>query len=300
MTLSPPEEIGRIAFLGSPSASVPFLLALHGAGYEMPLVVTRPDRRRGRGAAAEPTPVGRAAAELGLTVTDRLDETASAGPDLAVAVAYGGIVPARLLDRLAFVNVHFSLLPRWRGPAPVERAILAGDAETGVCLMGLVPEVDAGPVHRRASTPIGPDETADELRDRLVALGVELLMKALADGFGPPDPQSGEATHAAKIEPAELRIDWTAPAEAVHRVIRVGGAWTTVRGRRLKIGAARPLAATAGLGPPGTVSGTAVATGDGGGIELVTVQPEGRRALNAADWLNGARLAPGERLGQWD
>lgn len=297
MTLSAPEEIRRIAFLGSPSASVPFMLALHGAGYEVPLVVTRPDRRRGRGATAEPTPVGRAAAELGLTVTDRLDETASAGADLAVVVAYGGIVPARLLDRLAFVNVHFSLLPRWRGPAPVERAILAGDAETGVCLMGLVPEVDAGPVHRRASTPIGPDETADELRDRLVALGVELLMGALADGFGPPVPQSGEATHAAKIEPAELRIDWTAPAEAVHRVIRVGGAWTTVRGRRLKIGAARCRAAGGGLGLPGTVSGTAVAAG-GGGIELVTVQPEGRRALSAADWLNGARLAPGERLGQ--
>ena len=299
MTLSPPEEIGRIAFLGSPSASVPFLLALHGAGYEMPLVVTRPDRRRGRGTAAEPTPVGRAAAELGLTVTDRLEDTASAGADLAVVVAYGGIVPARLLDRLAFVNVHFSLLPRWRGPAPVERAILTGDAETGVCLMGLVPEVDAGPVHRRASTPIGPDETADELRDRLVALGVELLMEALADGFGPSAPQSGEATHAAKIEPGELRIDWTAPAEAVHRAIRVGGAWTTVRGRRLKIGAARRLALEAGLGLPGTVSGTAVAAG-GGGIELVTVQPEGRRALSAADWLNGARLAPGERLGQWD
>lgn len=292
--------IGRIAFLGSPSASVPFLLALHGAGYEMPLVVTRPDRRRGRGAAAEPTPVGRAAAELGLPVTDRLEDTASAGADLAVVVAYGGIVPARLLDRLAFVNVHFSLLPRWRGPAPVERAILAGDAETGVCLMGLAPEVDAGPVHRRAPTPIGPDETADELRDRLVALGVELLMGALADGFGPPVPQSGEATHAAKIEPAELRIDWTAPAEAVHRAIRVGGAWTTVRGRRLKIGAARRLAAGGGLGPPGTLTGTAVATGNDGGIGLTTVQPEGRRALSAADWLNGARLDPGERLGQWD
>ena len=299
MTLPAPGEIRRVAFLGSPSASVPFLLALHEAGYEMPLVVTRPDRRRGRGGAAEPTPVGRAAAELGLTVTDRLDETA-AGADLAVVVAYGGIVPARLLDRLAFVNVHFSLLPRWRGPAPVERAILAGDAETGVCLMGLAPEVDAGPVHRRASTPIGPDETADELRDRLVALGVELLMGALADGFGPPVPQSGAATHAAKIEPGELCIDWTAPAEAVHRVIRAGGAWTTVRGRRLKIGAARRRAAGSGLGPPGTVSGTAMATGDGDGIELVTVQPEGRRALSAADWLNGARLAPGERLGQWD
>lgn len=300
MTLPAPEEIRRVAFLGSPSASVPFLLALHEAGYEVPLVVTRPDRRRGRGGAAEPTPVGRVAAELGLTVTDRLDETSSAGADLAVVVAYGGIVPARLLDRLAFVNVHFSLLPRWRGPAPVERAILAGDAETGVCLMGLAPEVDAGPVHRRTSTPIGPDETADELRDRLVALGVELLMGALADGFGPPVPQSGEATHAAKIEPAELCIDWTAPAETVHRVIRAGGAWTTVRGRRLKIGAARRRAAGSGLEPSGTVSGTAVATGDGDGIELVTVQPEGRRALSAADWLNGARLAPGERLGQWD
>ena len=295
--MPPLEEIRRIAYLGSPAASVPFLLALHGSGYEMPLVVTRPDRRRSRGAAAEPTPVGRAAAELGLPVTHRLAETASAGADLAVVVAYGEIIPARLIDRLAFVNVHFSLLPRWRGPAPVERAVLAGDSETGVCLMGLAPEVDAGPVHQRASTPIGPDETAAELRDRLVGLGVDLLMRALAEGFGPAVPQTGRATHAAKIEPAELRIEWTAPAEAIHRVIRVGGAWTTFRGARLKIHKARRLAPRPGLGPPGTVSGTAVAT-SAGGIELVTVQPEGRRALSAADWLNGARLGPGERLGR--
>lgn len=295
--MRPPKEIRRIAYLGSPAASVPFLQALHGSGYEIPLVVTRPDRRRGRGAAAEPTPVGRAAAELGLPVTHRLSETASAGADLAVVVAYGEIIPARLIDRLAFVNVHFSLLPRWRGPAPVERAVLAGDSETGVCLMGLAPEVDAGPVHRRASTPIGPDETAAELRDRLVGLGVDLLMRALAEGFGPAVPQTGQATHAAKIEPAELRIEWTSPAEAIHRVIRVGGAWTTFRGARLKVHKARRLAPRSGLGPPGTVSGTAVATG-AGGIELVAVQPEGRRALSAADWLNGARLGPGERLGR--
>lgn len=298
MTVPPPEEIRRIAYLGSPAASAPFLLALHGAGYEIPLVVTRPDRRRGRGGAAEPTPVGKAAAELGLPVTHRLSETETAGADLAVVVAYGEIIPARLIDRLAFVNVHFSLLPRWRGPAPVERAVLAGDPETGVCLMGLAPEVDTGPVHRRASTPIDPDETAAELRDRLVALGIGLLMGALAEGFGPAVPQTGRATRAAKIEPAELRIDWTAPAEAIHRVIRVGGAWTTFRGGRLKIHKARKLAPRPGLGPPGAVSGTAVAAGTGG-IELMTVQPEGRRALSAADWLNGARLAPGERLGLW-
>ena len=297
MTVLPPGEIRRIAFLGSPSAAVPYLLALHKAGYEIPLVVTRPDRRRGRGAAAEPTPVGRAAAQLGLPVTHRLSETASAGADLAVVVAYGEIIPAWLIDRLAFVNLHFSLLPRWRGPAPVERAILAGDSETGVCLMGLAPEVDTGPVHRRASTTIGPDETAAELRDRLVGLGVDLLMRALAEGFGPAVPQIGEATHAAKIEPAELRIDWTAPAEAIHRVIRVGGAWTTFRGGRLKIHKARRLVPQPGFGPPGTLTGTAVAAA-AGGIELVIVQPEGRRALSAADWLNGARLGPGERLGR--
>ena len=297
MTVTPPAQIRRIVFLGSPAAAVPYLLALHEAGYEIPLVVTRPDRRRGRGPAAEPTPVGKAAARLGLPVAHCLQETEPAGPDLVVVVAYGEIIPARLIDRLAFVNVHFSLLPRWRGPAPVERAVLAGDSETGVCLMGLVPEVDAGPVHRRASTPIGPDETAAELRDRLVVLGVDLLMGALAEGFGPPAPQTGPATHAARIEPAELRIDWTGPAEAIHRVIRAGGAWTTIRGGRLKIHKARRLAPRPGLGPPGTLSGTAVAAG-AGGIELVTVQPEGKKALSATDWLNGARLAPGERLGR--
>ncbi len=295
MTVPPPAEIRRIVYFGSPETAVPPLLALYEAGYEIPLVVTRPDRRRGRGTDEGPTSVKAAAARLGLAVTDDLEAVGSARADLGVVVAYGEIIGDRLLDRLAIVNVHFSLLPRWRGPAPVERAILAGDPETGVCLMELASEIDTGAVYRRASTPIGPGETAGELRARLVDLGVELLTEALASGFGSPTPQAGEATHASKISTAELKIDWTEPAERIQRLIRVGGAWTMFRGRRLKIHAAR-LVPPGEPVSPGIMAGTRVATG-AGWVELVTVQPEGKLLRSGTEWLNGVRPSGGERLG---
>ena len=159
MSAAPPGAIRRIVYLGTPGLAVPPLRALVDAGYEIPLVVSRADARRGRGAQRLPSPVKAAALELGLPVTDRLVDLDEVEADLAVVVAYGHLIPAAMLDRLAFVNLHFSLLPRWRGAAPVERAILAGDTTTGVCLMDLDIELDTGAVYCRTETPIGDDET---------------------------------------------------------------------------------------------------------------------------------------------
>ena len=230
---SPPDW--RIVYFGTPDVAVPPLQALHRAGHDVALVVTRAPKRRGRRQAPTPSPVAAAAAELGLVVTHDLDDAARADASLGVVVAYGEHIPDDVLAGRRTVNLHFSLLPRWRGAAPVERAILAGDTETGVCLMDVASEIDTGAVYRRAVTPIGSSETADELRARLGELGIELLLGALRDGFGEPVPQSGTMTWADKISPSELRIDWSAPAEHILRLVRVGGAWTTFRGRRLKV-----------------------------------------------------------------
>jgi methionyl-tRNA formyltransferase len=234
-----------------------------------------------------------AARDLGVPVTDRVDDVLDAAADLGVVVAFGRLVKPHVLAALPMVNIHFSLLPRWRGAAPVERAILAGDAETGVCLMALEETLDTGPVYRRQAVAIGPDETAAELRGRLVDVGTRLLVDALREGLGEPVPQEGEPTYAAKIDPAELCLDWSQPAAHLHKVVRVGGAWTTFRGRRLKV--LRAAVADAAL-PPGQLDGPLVGTGEGA-LELVEVQPEGRAAQPAGAWRNGARPAAGERLG---
>jgi methionyl-tRNA formyltransferase len=282
-------------FLGTPEAAVVPLRAVVESGHDVRLVVTRPDKRRGRGGALVPSPVKAAAVELGLPVSTSVDDVIGAGAELGVVVAFGRLIKPHVLAAVPMVNVHFSLLPRWRGAAPVERAILAGDAETGVCVMTLEEGLDTGPVHAREAVPIGPEETADELRSRLVAVGTRLLVAQLAEGLTPPVPQEGDATYAAKLEPAELHLDWTQPAVQLHRVVRVGGAWTTWRGKRIGVLGARLAAEVAG-GPPGQLDGLLVSTGDGA-LVLVEVQPEGRGRLSAAAWRRGARPAPGERFG---
>jgi methionyl-tRNA formyltransferase len=193
------------------------------------------------------------------------------------------------------VNLHFSLLPRWRGAAPVERAILAGDAETGVCVMAVEEGLDTGGVYAVASVPIQPDDTADALRSRLVDVGTELLINTLAAPLPPPAPQEGEPTYAAKVTVDDLRMDWDADASVLVRLPRVGKAWTTFRGHRLLILDAR-VGERQVDGPPGTIDGTTVATG-AGSVELLRVQPEGRAAIDAGAWRNGAHPRPGERLG---
>jgi methionyl-tRNA formyltransferase len=299
------DGVSRLVFLGSPEAAVPSLRALVAAGHDVVLVVSRPDRRRGRGSALSPSAVKRAASELGLATADDLDEVLgprASAAELGVVVAYGRIVPRRVLDAMAMVNVHFSLLPRWRGAAPVERAILAGDDETGVCLMRLEEGLDTGPILARRRTRIdhASGESAAELTARLAATGAEMLVESLAGGVGSlpaGDPQRGEPTYAAKVEPDELRIDWSDDAASLDRLVRLGRAWTTFRGQRLRVLRARPGPSAEPDVAPGELVGLTVGTGSGG-LVLAIVQPEGRRPMDAEEWSRGARPAAGERLGE--
>ena len=295
----------RIVYLGTPEDAVPPLQALVAAGHDVAFVVTQPDRRRGRGSALGPSPVRHAAEGLGLEVRtpgrarEVVDDLRASRAELGVVVAFGQLLPDEVLEALphGFVNVHFSLLPRWRGAAPVERAMMAGDTETGVCLMQLEAGLDTGPVYACERVAIGPEETAGELRARLVEVGTELLLANLEQVPGTePVPQEGEPTYAHKLTVEEFELDWSRPADELARLVRAGnprpGAWTIASGRRLKVRRARPEeGATAA---PGTLVGPArVATGEGV-LQLVEVQPEDKASMAGAAWAAGFR---GERLG---
>jgi len=292
--------VARLAYLGTPDMAVPPLRALVAAGHDIALCVTRPDRRRGRGKEETPSPVKVAATELGLAVTHDMNDLTTAGVELAVVVAYGRIIPARLLEQIPMVNLHFSLLPRWRGAAPVERAILAGDHETGVCLMKVEEGLDTGPVYAVRTVPVDDDITLDALRTELVTVASALVVEALAGGVaGLPDPvpQEGEVTLADKINKEDLHLDWTKRAVDLKRVVRLGRAWTTFRGKRLTVlDVARGQGGDGAGRPPGSLEGAIVATG-GGTLVLQRVQPESRSPMSADDWLRGVRPAVGERLG---
>ncbi|MGH9031776.1 MAG: methionyl-tRNA formyltransferase, partial [Acidimicrobiia bacterium] len=264
----------------TPEDAVPTLRAIVEAGHDVALVVTQPDRRRGRGAAEAPSPVKTAALELGLPVRtpvrgrEIVEEMRATGATLGAVVAFGQLLPEELLGSLphGFVNLHFSLLPRWRGAAPVERAILAGDTETGVSVMRIDAGLDTGPVYAVERTPIGPDETAGELRTRLVDLGTRLMVTALPRVPDlEPTPQTGEPTYADKLDVAEFELDWSRSADELLRVVRAGnprpGAWTTVDHTRLKIWRAR--------------------TATDGTVEPVEVQPEGRPRMSWEAWKRG-------------
>jgi methionyl-tRNA formyltransferase len=292
----PPPHPKRLAFMGTPDVAVPVLQALAAAGFEIALVVTRPDRRRGRGGELSPSPVKAAAIELGLPVTHDLDVMLDASVDLAVVVAYGRIIPMRILEHVPMVNLHFSLLPRWRGAAPVERALLAGDAVTGVCLMEIAEGLDTGAIYSKRETAIESSDTLQSLRGRLVDIGAEMVVDALKTGLPESTPQAGEAVHAAKIDPSELEIDWAADAVAIDRLVRLGGAWTRFRGARLKVWSVRLVGET-GSGSLGELNGLLVSTGSGQ-LELIDVQPEGRARQSADAWRNGSRPSPNEQLGQ--
>jgi len=263
----------RLVYLGTPAMAVPPLEALVAAGHDVVLVVTGEDKRRGRGADLSPSPVKGAATRLGLLVSHKVDDVLATGAELGVVVAFGQIIKPHVLAAVPMVNLHFSLLPRWRGAAPVERALLAGDTTTGVCVMAVAEGLDTGDVYACVELPIAAGATADSLRRDLVAAGSELLMTTLAGPLPVPTPQVGEATYAAKIHTDQLRIDWNAPAAEIDRVIRVGGAWTTFRGSRIKIHSATLV---------------------DGHVEPLVVQPEGKPRMDAVAWRNGARLAPGE------
>ena len=289
----------RLVFLGTPADAVTPLRALVEAGHDVALVLTQPDRRRSRGGREDPSPVKRAASDLGLPVVtpsrarEAIGDVAASGAQLGVAVAFGQLLPPTFLDALShgFVNLHYSLLPRWRGAAPVERAVLAGDLETGVCLMQIDEGLDTGGIYASASTAIGSKETAGELRARLTELGTELLLEHLPRVLeAEPVPQVGEPTYAEKLTVEEFRIDGSRPATEVERVVRAGnprpGAWMIVDGKRVKIWRARP---EPGEGRPGIILPSGGLATTSGILRLDEVQPEGRPRMSGDAWMAGVR-----------
>lgn len=292
----------RIVYFGTPEVAVAPLRALHQAGIRVELVITRPDVRRGRGSVTSPSPVKQAATDLGIPVShDLADAVSLAGDDvLGVVVAYGRLLPVSLLSVIPMVNVHFSLLPRWRGAAPVERALLAGDANTGVCIMRVVEALDRGEVFRRAEVPIRLDDNATTLRDRLCARSIPLLIDVVRNGAGGGEPQTGDVTYASKITANDLAFDWAKSAEYLVRITRVGVGFTKFRGKRFNIRAARAID-TSVSGAPGQFlelvsDGIVVATGLGA-VCLLSVQTEGKPILDALTWSRGAHLELGELFG---
>ncbi|MFO1138974.1 MAG: methionyl-tRNA formyltransferase [Paracoccus sp. (in: a-proteobacteria)] len=296
----------RVIFMGTPDFSVPALRAI-AARHEVVAVYSQPPRAAGRGQKPRPSAVQRAAEELGLPVRvpERLKsaedqaEFAALGADVAVVVAYGLILPQAVLDapRLGCLNIHASLLPRWRGAAPIHRAIMAGDAETGVAIMQMEAGLDTGPVLAEARTPIGPEDTTADLHDRLAGMGAGLVVDVLGRLPLPAVPQAAAGvTYASKIDKAEARIDWTRPAAEVDRLIRglspFPGAWCLIGDERVKLLRSRLVA---GQGAPGQVlSGFVIACGEGA-VEVLDAQREGKRPMPAAEILRG--LALPDRLG---
>jgi methionyl-tRNA formyltransferase len=291
----------RLIFMGTPDFSVPVLEAL-AARHEIAAVYTQPPRPAGRGKQDRPSPVQARAGAMGFQVRHpvslRSEEVqqsfAALQADVAVVVAYGLILPQVVLDmpRLGCLNIHASLLPRWRGAAPIHRAIMAGDTETGVCIMQMEAGLDTGPVLLRERTPIGAAETTADLHDRLSAMGARLIVEALNALPLLPVPQPNEGvTYAAKIDKAEARIDWSRPAKEVDRLIRglspFPGAWCEVAGERVKLLRSR---LASGEGAPGQVlAGPTIACGTGA-IEIMMAQREGKRAVTADEFLRGLAL----------
>jgi methionyl-tRNA formyltransferase len=287
----------RIVYFGTPADAVPPLRALVDARNDVAFVVTQPDRRRSRGAGLDPSPVKAAARGLGLPVRtpektrEIVEELRTSGAQLGVVVAFGQLLPVSVLDALPdFVNMHFSLLPRWRGAAPVERAILAGDRETGVQLMRIEAGLDTGPVFATARVTIDDDETAGELHARLVEAGTRLLVAQLeAIPTTVPEPQTGIATYADKLTVDEFRLDPRRAASDLARVVRAGnprpGAWFLVDGRRIKVWRAHVV--DDGGAPIGAVDRKArMGTADGL-LVLDDVQPEGKRPMAGSAWRAG-------------
>ena len=300
----------RVIFFGTPEIAVGPLRALVAAGFVIDLVVTGIDKRRGRGSQTSPSPVKQAAIELQLPVTHDVTDAIAlvtkngangasvADSCIGVVVAYGHIISTEALQVLPMINIHYSLLPRWRGAAPVERALLAGDEQAGVCIMQVVEQLDAGDILSSASTQISQTDTTSSLRARLGEIATPLLIDVLSNGVSITKPQSGDVVVAAKITQADLEIDWSKPAVVVDRQVRVGGAFTFFNDKRFKIHSLKVSAEIfiAESGNMVVVNDRVLVACGQGVIELVEVQPEGKPRISAQDWKKGARLDAHSRL----
>jgi methionyl-tRNA formyltransferase len=307
----------RLLFAGTPEVALPSLDALASSRHEVIGVLTRPAARSGRGRHEHPSPVAVRAAELGVPVLtparpgqpDFVAQLRELAPDCCPVVAYGALLPQELLDIPAhgWINLHFSVLPAWRGAAPVQRALLAGEAVTGATTFRIVQELDAGPVLGTLTETIRPTDTAGILLDRLATAGAPLLVRTLdhletGDIDERPQPDA-EVTYAAKIQADDARVRWDEPAFAVDRRIRActpsPGAWTTLDGERFKLGPVRPMPEVASLAPGELAVGRRhVQVGTAShAVELGDIQPPGKRPMDAAAWARGARLGEPARFG---
>ncbi|SFN20861.1 MULTISPECIES: methionyl-tRNA formyltransferase [Actinomadura] len=306
----------RLVFAGTPETALPALTALLGSSHEVAAVVTRPDGRSGRGRRLSPGPVASLAAEAGVEVLkpekardpEFLDRLREIAPDCCPVVAYGALLPREALEipRHGWVNLHFSLLPAWRGAAPVQRAILHGDDVTGAATFQIEEGLDTGPVYGVLTEPIRPTDTSGDLLGRLAVAGASLLLDTLNGieaGVLEPRPQPTEGvSHAAKLTPEDGRVDWKSPALHIDRLVRActpaPGAWTTFRETRVKLGPVRPVPGAAELSPGEIRAGknealVGTATHP---VALGEVQPQGKRRMAATDWIRGVDLTGKDAL----
>ena len=281
-------EARPLVFLGTPTAAATILSELIRNGFEIAHVVTRADARRGRGSSTTPSPVKQLAIDNSIEVSHDMAwlKENSNRELLGVVVAYGKIIPAAVLSQTPMVNVHFSLLPRWRGAAPVERAILAGDTQTGVCIMNVEETLDTGHVFAQREINIVDTHTAETLTAGLAVLGAELLVETLNVGLGAGVPQQGETTYATKVSAEELRLEWNLSSIEVSRRVRAVRSYTMLGSQRLKVIKAELVTDTVQLSPGQCNGAGCVGTRDGA-VRLVAVQPEGKAVMDAAAWLRG-------------
>ena len=281
-------EARPLVFLGTPTAAATILSELIRNGFEIAHVVTRADARRGRGSSTTPSPVNQVAIDNAIDVSHDWAwvKENSNRELLGVVVAYGKIIPAAVLSHTPMVNVHFSLLPRWRGAAPVERAILAGDARTGVCIRNVEETLDTGDVFARREIDIVDAHTTEKLTADLATLGGDLLVDTLTEGLGVAVPQQGESTYATKVSTDELLLDWNRSSIEVSRIVRAVRSYTMLGSQRLKVIQAELITDRLQLSPGQCDGAGCVGTRDGA-VRLVAVQPEGKAVMDAVAWLRG-------------
>jgi len=289
----PRERAKRIVYIGTPEIAVAPLQALVAAGFHVELVVTGVDKRRGRGSQTTANPVKTAALALDIPISHDINDVLKLNPDglLGVVVAFGSIIAPEILQHAPMINIHYSALPRWRGAAPVERAILEGDSTTAVCIIQVVEQLDAGDVLASAPCTIREDDSVAGLRDRLGHLALPLLIDICSNGVSSQQAQVGDVVIARKISTNDLAITWSSSPDQISRQVRLGNAFTFFEGKRFKV---HEVSRVSEQLPEGSISfkdGMVLVGTREGSLQLLTVQPEGKPRIAASEWARGARLS---------
>ena len=289
----PRERAKRIVYIGTPQIAVAPLQALVAAGFDVELVVTGVDKRRGRGTQTTANPVKTAALALDIPISHDINDVLKLNPDglLGVVVAFGSIIAPEILQHVPMINIHYSALPRWRGAAPVERAILEGDSTTAVCIIQVVEQLDAGDVLASAPCTIREDDSVAGLRDRLGHLALPLLIDICSNGVSSQQAQVGDVVIARKISTNDLAIAWSSSPDQISRQVRLGNAFTFFEGKRFKV---HEVSRVSEQLPEGSIAfndGMVLVGTREGSLQLLTVQPEGKPRIAASEWARGARLS---------